>query len=75
MNSKALEKAIEAGGGVFKLARSLDVTPGAIQTWRRVGEIPAKWVLRVERVTGIPCTKLRPDIYPAARIIPLEDVA
>jgi DNA-binding transcriptional regulator YdaS (Cro superfamily) len=55
-------KAIFAEHGVIKLhlARSLGITHGAVNQWRRV---PAERVVDVERVTGIPREKLRPDIF------------
>jgi DNA-binding transcriptional regulator YdaS (Cro superfamily) len=48
--------------GIVKLhlARALGITHGAISQWRR---IPAERVIDVERVTGIPREKLRPDLY------------
>jgi DNA-binding transcriptional regulator YdaS (Cro superfamily) len=38
----------------------LDITPGAISQWHRV---PAERVIEVERLTGIPRSELRPDIF------------
>jgi DNA-binding transcriptional regulator YdaS (Cro superfamily) len=43
-----------------KLARELEITPGAIYQWK---EVPAERLLDVERITGIPREKLRPDLY------------
>ncbi len=47
-------------GRAIRLAEELKVTPGAISQWDRV---PAERVVEVERVTGIPRHKLRPDIF------------
>lgn len=68
MNPKVLEQAIDAGGGLFAFARALGLTHGAISSWRRQGRIPAEWAIRVHDLTGIPCAKLRPDIYPEDRV-------
>lgn len=43
------------------IAKACGITHGAISQWEVV---PAERVLIVERVTGIPRTELRPDIYP-----------
>lgn len=48
-------------GRLTRIAEALGVTPWAVCKWRKV---PAERVLAVERVTGIPRYKLRPDIYP-----------
>lgn len=52
---------VTAVGGGAKLARALNLTRQAIYQWRRV---PAQHVISVERITGIPRFKLRPDLYP-----------
>lgn len=59
-----VEKAAEAAGNKSALARQLGVKVQSIQQWKR---IPAERVLDVERVTGIPRHKLRPDLYPQDR--------
>lgn len=51
-------------GARLRLARELRITHGAISQWRTV---PAGRVLDVERITGIPRHKLRPDLYPFDR--------
>ncbi len=40
------------------------VTPQAIRKWAEFG-VPAERVLEFERVTGIPRTRIRPDLYPS----------
>lgn len=55
------EKAVAAAGGVSRLAEALGVTRSAVSQWPRV---PAERVLEVERITGVPRTVLRPDLYP-----------
>lgn len=46
-----------------ELARKMDLNRSSITIWAR-NRIPAERVLEVERITGIPRTRLRPDIYP-----------
>lgn len=57
----ALQAAILRAGGTAKLAAAIGVTPQAISGWRKV---PPTRVLQVERATGVPREKLRPDLYP-----------
>lgn len=45
----------------LKIARTLGITHGAVYQWQ---QIPAQRVLEVERITGIPRSRLRPDLYP-----------
>jgi DNA-binding transcriptional regulator YdaS (Cro superfamily) len=46
-----------------KLAREIGVTRGAIAQWKRV---PAERLGDVARVTGIPMSELRPDLFAAS---------
>jgi len=64
MRDIGLEKAIEAMGTQNALAERLEITRGAIGQWERV---PHERVLEVEKITGIPCWELRPDLYPPDR--------
>jgi DNA-binding transcriptional regulator YdaS (Cro superfamily) len=50
----------EAGVVAIEVARKLGITPGAISQWDRV---PAERVPAVEKATGIPRHRLRPDLY------------
>ena len=59
----AVKSAIEAAGGVGKLAELLGISGPAISQWER---IPLDRVIDVERVTGISRTKLRPDMFETA---------
>jgi len=61
MNEKAIRTAIEKAGGMRALARGIGVSYQAIQSWKK--RIPAERVLDVERATGIPRDRLRPDLY------------
>jgi DNA-binding transcriptional regulator YdaS (Cro superfamily) len=63
---RAVLLAIDAGGGPTELARKLTevgkpITGQAIHQWAKV---PPYRVLDVERVTGLPRSVLRPDLYP-----------
>jgi DNA-binding transcriptional regulator YdaS (Cro superfamily) len=56
-----IQEAIEKAGGMRALARAIGIKYQSIQAWR--DRIPAERVLDVERATGIPREKLRPDMY------------
>jgi len=58
----ALNEAIEKGGGIVKLAKTLDVTISAIQQWRTRG-LPPKRVKPLETASGVSRVRLRPDLY------------
>src|ERR1044071_7389202 len=55
-----LSEAIQAAGGVSKLARRVGVSQPSISNWDKV---PAERVLVVEAATGIDRKVLRPDLY------------
>jgi len=56
--------AIEAAGGITKLAVIVKTTAQNVCKWKRV---PAERVLEVEHGTGIAREILRPDIYAPPR--------
>lgn len=60
----ALDKAIKAVGKGHELARALGISPQALSQWDRV---PPERVHDVERVSGVPRSELRPDLYPPER--------
>jgi len=61
MKDKALREVIKKVGSMNALARALCITRQAIQNWERV---PVPRVIEIEKLTGIPREKLRPDFYP-----------
>src|SRR6195256_2066772 len=60
MRDPGLSEAIQAAGGVSKLARHVGVSQPSISNWDKV---PAERVLVVEAATGIDRKVLRPDLY------------
>jgi len=62
MSGTPLHRAIEAAGGLSKLAASLHITKQAVAQW---DEVPPLRVLEVERVSGVSRHELRPDLYPS----------
>lgn len=50
-------------GSQAELARKMGVTPMTVSKWKAT-RIPAEHVIRVEELTGVCRTEIRPDIYP-----------
>lgn len=55
-----LEKIRRTRGLSIRIAEGLGLKRQAIYQWH---EIPAKYLRKVEKITGIPKEKLRPDLY------------
>ncbi|HEX5508775.1 MAG TPA: Cro/CI family transcriptional regulator [Pseudolabrys sp.] len=54
---------VSAAGTGAALAAHLGITRGAIFQW---DEIPVERVVAVEKITGIPRDRLRPDVFGSA---------
>ena len=75
MRDPGLSEAIQAAGGVSKLARRVGVSQPSVSNWDKV---PAERVLVVEAATGVDRKVLRPDLYQereAARTVDEIDIA
>lgn len=59
---KGLAKAIAAAGSITELANRIKVTVSAVSQWETT---PVLRCAAVERVTGIPKSVLRPDVFGA----------
>jgi DNA-binding transcriptional regulator YdaS (Cro superfamily) len=55
-----LKMAIRRAGSYEKLGQMLGVTRQAVSKWKTV---PVHHIIAVERATGVPREKLRPDLY------------
>lgn len=60
MRDPGLAEAFSSVGGVTELARRLGIAQPSVSNWTR---IPAERVAAVERETGIPRSRLRPDLF------------
>ena len=63
--NEALKRAIANAGGLAGLAGPLGISEQAVSQW---DEVPPLRVLAVERVSGVPRSELRPDLYPAEAV-------
>ncbi|WFU44358.1 Cro/CI family transcriptional regulator [Bradyrhizobium sp. CB82] len=60
MRDDGLDRAIDAAGGVAKLARKIGISQPSVSNWSKV---PAQRVIAVEAATGVSRNDLRPDLY------------
>src|SRR4051794_30737224 len=60
MRDAGLCHAIDAAGGIAKLARKIGIAQPSVSNWDRV---PAQRVIAVEAATGVARQQLRPDLY------------
>lgn len=72
VNIDALKWAVELGGPSQRaFAEELaqwsgqQVSQQTVSHWVRTGEVPLRWFIHIERMTGIPCHELDPDYFPA----------
>lgn len=63
----SIEKAVQVSGSQSALARSVNVTPQAVQQWVKSGRVSHKKVIAVEAATGVSREELRPDMYPVTQ--------
>ncbi|HEV7455892.1 MAG TPA: YdaS family helix-turn-helix protein [Roseococcus sp.] len=67
-----ISRIIEAGGGVAKLARALNLKHTSIIGWKRRGVIPAERVAEVAAATGLHPAEIRKDLAAAFNAQPPE---
>jgi DNA-binding transcriptional regulator YdaS (Cro superfamily) len=62
-----MDEVFKAAGGRRALAVKLGLSVQAVHSWKQTKKVPAERVMRIEKLTGIPRSKIRPDLYPPAR--------
>lgn len=62
MEKLGLDEAIRQAGGLSALASELGVSVQTASNWRSRGRVPAEHCPAIERVTGVRCEDLRPDV-------------
>lgn len=60
MRDQGLNEAFRSTGGASELARRLGISQPSVSSWTRV---PANRVAAVEAATGVPRSRLRPDLF------------
>ena len=68
--SEIIKDALERGGGISVIARTMGLSDEAVRLWRARGKVPAERVVELEQLTGVPREQLRPDLY---RSFPAQD--
>lgn len=62
-NKHPIDKAAAVIGSKAALARALNVTKAAVGQWKAEGRnVPAEHCPDIERLTGVTCEELRPDV-------------
>jgi DNA-binding transcriptional regulator YdaS (Cro superfamily) len=69
MKKTGLLRAIEIAGSQSELARRIGVGQTAVWYWLHMSRygVPAEYVSKIEQVTGVVRTELRPDLWEKAR--------
>jgi DNA-binding transcriptional regulator YdaS (Cro superfamily) len=60
---RALKRAIEVAGGPTALAGLLGKHQSLVSQWKHRKQVPAAWVLLIEKHTGVSRYELRPDVF------------
>lgn len=60
----SVRQIINNWGGAAIMADTLGLPVQTVYSWINRDTVPARRVLAVSRLTGVPPHKLRPDIYP-----------
>jgi DNA-binding transcriptional regulator YdaS (Cro superfamily) len=62
---EALQEAVQKVGGQKALGDLLETSQPRVWNWiHRDKKVPAEYVLKIERLTGVSRHDLRPDLYP-----------
>ena len=65
MTKAHIKKTILLAGGPRKVAATLRLkSPQVVHNWVGRGNIPPRYVIDVERLSGVSRHELRPDLYP-----------
>jgi DNA-binding transcriptional regulator YdaS (Cro superfamily) len=64
VNKDFIKTAVAKAGGQVAIAKQIGVCSQAVSRWFISGNIPAKRVIPIEKLTGISRHDLRPDLYP-----------
>lgn len=59
---EALQQAIQKAGGTSELARTLQLSGHQVIYQWGLNRVPAEYCLKLEKITGVPCELLRPDM-------------
>lgn len=71
MRDRGLDEAIRAAGGVTELARRIGIAQPSISNWDRV---PAERLAAVKQATGVPRTRLRPDLFNGGGVCDVDEI-
>ena len=61
--SAVIAEALDSAGGVAAVAAAIGKTREAVRLWRVRGHVPDRHLVELERLSGVPRERLRPDLY------------
>jgi len=65
MTKSHIRKTIQLAGGARRVAATLGLKSAqVVHNWAARGSIPPRYILDVERLSGVSRHDLRPDLYP-----------
>jgi len=66
---ESLERACKLSGGQKALAQAIGTRQSQVWYWLKRSKkgVPAEFVLKIERVSGVPRHEIRPDIFPPSQ--------
>jgi DNA-binding transcriptional regulator YdaS (Cro superfamily) len=67
-STNGLKIAMRQAGGLRALARKIGIAPQSISQWLEKGQVPDRWLVAIEKATGVPREKLRPDLFKGMKI-------
>lgn len=60
--TQSLNSAIAVGGGIAAFARALGLKSHSVANQWRLTRVPAEFCPDIEKLTGVKCEQLRPDV-------------
>ncbi|MBX3088120.1 MAG: helix-turn-helix domain-containing protein [Cryobacterium sp.] len=67
ISQDALSQAISAVGGQKALGDAIGVRQSLVWYWLRRSRkgVPAEYARKIQDITGVPASRLRPDVFPS----------
>ncbi|WP_284381301.1 transcriptional regulator [Litoribrevibacter albus] len=64
-----MQRLLEVFESKQNIAELVGITPAAAGRWFKTGQVPAKQVLKIEKLSNgeLHCSDIRPDLYPPER--------
>ena len=67
-STDGLKIAIRKAGGLRALARKIGIAPQSISQWLEKGQVTPRWLIAIEKATGVPRERIRPDLFKGVKV-------